>query len=67
MRGALEQVIVAESPAQEQMKAVLRSGRGPEVAGTAAIKKFDEESISCGFNLIAGVVDRKLLETAKVI
>jgi len=67
---ALEQVIVAESPAQEQMRKLFCDlAAAQKSLERAAIKKFDEEGkrFHCGFNLIAGAVDRKLLETAKVV
>jgi hypothetical protein len=67
---ALEQLIVAESPAQEQMRKLFCDlAAAQKSLERAAIKKFDAEGkrFQCGFDLIAGLPDRKLLATAKVI
>ena len=67
---SLERLIVAETPAQEQMRKLFCDLAAAQKAlERAALKKFGEEGsrFRCGFNLITGVADRKLLATAKVI
>jgi len=66
----LERLIVAETPAQEQMRKLFCDlAAAQKSLERAALKKFGEDGsrFRCGFDLITGLADRKLLATAKVI